>query len=163
MSQQSDVLVETTPTTKPVLVRLGLTLLVGIGAIGLVFVLPSLFSSTEQANVVLVVVQLLVLVAIGKLLVEFVVLRRTRYVVTTTAVRREFSLLGRTNVKEVPHELVRSTEYRQSRIEYLLGVGSIVLNQGLGDLRLSAVPSHREVYRQIRVHIERDARSHNAV
>lgn len=159
MSQQSTALVETTPTTKPVLIRLGLTLVVGVGVLAVIFLLPSLFESTEQANIVLVVAQLLVLVAVGKLLVELIILRRTRYIVTTEGVRREFSLLGRTKVKEVPHGLVRSTEYNQSRVEYLIGVGSIVLNQGLGDLRLTAVPRHQEVYQQIRDRVETHARA----
>lgn len=159
MSQESNVIVETTPTTRPVLIRLALTLVVGIGALAVIFLLPSLFGSTAQANIVLFVAQLLVLVAVGKLLVELLILRRTRYIVTTEAVRREFSLLGRTKMKEVPHGLVRSTEYSQSRFEYLLGVGSIVLNQGLGDLRFTAVPRHKEVYQHIRDRVESHAHS----
>ena len=158
MGQQSETLVETTPTTKPVLVRLAVTTVVGVGVLGVVFSFPSLFGGTAQANVVLLVAQLLVLIAVGKLLVELLILRRTRYVVTTEAVRRKFSLLGRTKLKEVPHGLVRSTEYSQGRVEYLLGVGSISLNQGLGDLRLTAVSRHQEVYRQIRDCVEARAR-----
>ncbi|WP_436902121.1 hypothetical protein [Halovenus halobia] len=164
-NSQSEVLVETTPTVKPVLVRLALTIALGIVIIGAVFAAPSLFGSTEQANIALVVAQLLVLIAIAKLLVEMLILLRTRYIVTTDAVRREFSLLGRTKIKEVPHGLVRSTEYRQSRTEYILGVGSIVLNQGLGDLRFTAVPQHRAVYRQIRDRTEsqQDAGGHSSI
>lgn len=151
---QSEVLVETAPTIKPVLIRLALTTLVGLAVIGVIFAVPSLFGSPEQANIALVVAQLLVLIAVTKLLVEMLILLRTRYVVTADAVRREFSVLGRTKIKEVPHGLVRSTEYRQSRIEYILGVGSIVLNQGLGGLRFTAVPQHRAVYERIRDHTE---------
>ena len=159
MVDQRSVLTETTPTIKPVLIRLGLTIVIGFGALGIIFSVPSLFGSTERASIVLRGAQVLILIAVLKLLIEMLILLRTRYIVTTQAVRREFSLLGRTKVKEVPHGLIRSTEYSQSRVEYFLGVGSIVLNQGLGDLRLTAVSHYQQIYEQIRDRVETRARS----
>jgi len=141
-----DVLVQTTPTVRPTLIRLVLTMGVGIVALGTLFVAPELLGSRERTNLALVVVQLLLVVAIVRLVIEYVVLQRTKYVVTDDVVCRQFSLAGRTKSKEVPLPLIRSAERTQSRFEYVLGVGSIVLNQGLGNLKLRAVPNHERVY-----------------
>lgn len=145
-----EVLVRTRPTVKPTLARLATSLLIGVLTIAILFLAPGLVGGPEQANVALLIVQIVVVVAVARLLYEYVILRRTRYVVTGNVVRRHFSLLGRTKTREVPFQLLRSTERQQNRFEYLLGVGSIVLNQGLGDLRLQAVPDHDDVYRDIR-------------
>jgi uncharacterized membrane protein YdbT with pleckstrin-like domain len=151
MSQRErEPLAESRPTIKPALARLGATVLLGVATIAVLFSTPTLLGGTERTNLALVVTQLLVVLAVGKLLAEILVLLRTRYLVTEQGVRREFSLLGRTRVKEVPYHRLRSTEREQNRIEYVLGVGSITLNQGLGDLRLTAVPDHRRLYDHIR-------------
>lgn len=150
----SDVLRRITPTVKPALIRLGLTLFIGAVVIGVLFTNPELLGSPDVTNVALIVVQLLVVIAVVRLGVELVVLLNTEYVVTDRTVRRQYSLLARVKSREVPYDLVRSTERSQGRIEYMLGVGSVSLNQGLGDLTLSYLPDHDAVYRLIRRQVE---------
>ena len=150
----SDVLRRIAPTVKPALIRLGLTIFIGVAVIGVLFTTPELLGSPEVTNVALIVVQLLVVIAVVRIGIELVVLLNTEYVVTDRTVRRQYSLLARVKSREVPYDLVRSTERSQGRIEYMLGVGSVSLNQGLGDLTLSYLPEHDEVYRLIRRQVE---------
>jgi hypothetical protein len=151
-----DVVFQTTPTLRPALLRLGLTVLIGIVAIGVLATDPEMLGTRERTNLGLLLVQALLVIGVARLLIEIMILRRTHYVVTESAVRRQYSLLGRTKAKEVPYGLIRSTERTQNRIEYLLGVGSIRLNQGLGDLDLTALPDHEVVYAEIKERVEQE-------
>lgn len=144
----------TTPTVKPVLLRLAVTLGVGLGIIAIIFLNPTLFGTTEVTNIALIIAQILVVIAIVRLLVKLIVLRNTEYVLTDRAVRREYQLLARSKSREVPYDLVRSHERNQGRIEYILDVGSISLNQGLGDLTLESLRDHEDVYEIIREEVE---------
>jgi len=147
-------LLRTTPTLKPALFRLAVTVVVGVVVIGILFTNPELLGSVEVTNVTLVIAQVLLVIAVVRLVVEIMILRNTEYIVTDRLVTRQYSLLGRTKSREVPHDLVRSTERSQGRIEYLLDVGSVALNQGLGDLTLTYLPNHNDVYRTIREQVE---------
>jgi hypothetical protein len=149
-SSGETVVVQTTPTVRPTLVRLAVTVVAGVVAVAGLFSAPELLGSRARTNLALVVVQILVAIALVRLLIDYVVLLRTQYVVTDRVVRRHFSLLGRTKTKELPLTLVRSATRTQSRIEYLLGIGSIALNRGLGDVELTAVSNHERVYRAVR-------------
>lgn len=148
------VLLRTTPTVKPVVVKLGLSLAIGILAMVTLYTNPELLGSRETTNIGLVVVQLLLIVAIVRLVVKIIVLLRTEYVVTDKGVRRGFELLARSKSREVPYALVRSHERNQTRIEYILNAGSVSLNQGLGDLKLEYLSDHDEVYGRIRKRVD---------
>lgn len=148
--RDTDVLRRVQPTIKPVLIRLALTVLVSVIAIGVLFSSPTLLGSRDLTNVALLVVQLLALIAVVRLVVQLLVLRRTEYVIRPESVKRSYELFLRSNEREVPFELVRSHEFNQSRTENLLGHGTITLNQGLGDLKLRNIPEPDEVYGVIR-------------
>lgn len=137
-------LIRITPSIKPEIIRLVLILVVGVIIIIGLFTNPELFGSPEATNIVLIIVQILVAIAVIRVGIEILILHNMAYIFTTNRVRREYSLLARTKSQEVPYDLIRSTELSQSRIEYLLGVGTIVLNQGLGDLELSRLPNYTE-------------------
>lgn len=147
----------TNPSIKPALIRLTLTLIVAVVAIMVFFLNPSLLGTIETTNIALVVVQVLAIVAVGRRVVKIVVLRNTAYVLTDRAVRREYSLLARQQAREVPYHRVRSHERRQRRIEHLLDIGSIAVNQGLGELTLEAVPAHEEFYDEIQRRMREEA------
>lgn len=148
------VILRTKPSIRPILIRLVLTLVAGAAVIGAIFASPDLFGSPESANIALVVAQIVVAVAALRLIAKAIVLRATEYVLTERTVRREFKLLARSKSREVPYDLVRSHERSQSRIEYLLGIGSVALNQGLGDLRLEMLPEHEAIYEHVQKRVE---------
>jgi hypothetical protein len=153
-SSDSDALLTLQPTIKPALIRLGLVVLVAAIVLGVLFTNPELLGSRDVTNVALLVVQLLTLIAVVRLLVRILVLRRTKYVVKPDSVKRSYELLMRTNERQVPFDLIRSHEFNQSRTENLLGHGTITLNQGLGDLKLWNIPNPQEVYDVIRERAE---------
>jgi hypothetical protein len=139
-------LLTTTPTIQPTLFKTGVLLLVGLAAIGVLTVAPTLVAGAELAGVARVGVAILLVIGLVRYGVRVVILRRTTYTILSDSVRREFALLLRTKTREVPYEMVRSHEYRQSRLQSMLGFGSIALNQGLGTLILTDVQEPDEVY-----------------
>lgn len=149
------ILRRTRPTIKPALVRLGVTLAVGAVAVAVLSLNPTLLGSVELTDITLVLVQILVFVAVVRILIDILIISNTEYVITDRLVRRSYSLFGRTKSREVPYDRVRSAERSQSRIEYFLGIGTIRLNQGLGDLTLSNLPNHENAYSLIRGQLER--------
>jgi hypothetical protein len=146
-------LLTTTPTIQPTLFKLVVLLLVGMAVIGVLTVAPSLVAGAELASVARVGVGILLALGVIRYAVRVVILRRTTYTVLSDSVRREFALLLRTKTREVPYEKIRSHEYKQSRLQSLLGFGSIALNQGLGTLILSDVKNPDEVYDHIRAQV----------
>lgn len=152
--QDDDILRRVQPTTKPVLIRLGLVVLAAIAVIGVLFTNPTLLGNRDVTNVGLLIVQLLAAIAIVRLLVRLLVLRRTEYLIKADAVSRRYALFLRTNERQVPFNLIRSHEFNQSRVESLLSHGTITLNQGLGDLKLWNIANPQEVYDVIRERAE---------
>lgn len=150
-----EALVRTTPTTLPVLVRLALVLVGGGVVIGILFLNPRLLGSRANTDIALLLAQALVFIAVVRLVVDYYVLRRTKYTITTSAVKREYELLFRRESREVPFGRVRSHEFDQSRIENLLGYGSISLNKGLGSIELVNVDNPDDVYRTLREQVRR--------
>lgn len=144
------VLESTTPTIQPTILKIVALAAVGLGALGVLTVAPSLVVGPELASVARVGVGILLVLGLVRYLVHIVVLRRTTYTVHSSGVRREFRLLFRSKSREVPYEKIRSHEYEQSRVQALLGYGSIALNQGLGALVLTDVPNPEDMYEQIR-------------
>lgn len=149
-----EILATATPTLRPTMLRLGITLVVGVAVVVLLFSSPELLGSKDQTNLALIFVQVIVGIAVVKLLVEMLILRRTTYIVTEDSVNRQYSLLGYTKSKSIPYGLIRSTELTQNRIEYFYGVGSIALNRGLGDQKLTAVSNFNAFHQQIKNRIK---------
>lgn len=143
------------PTLRPTLVWLVTTLVLGIGGVAYVNGNPSLFGDPGTARVARDVLLLLTAILTVRFLARAYVLRRTTYHISPTAVTREYSLLLRSTEREVPFAMVRSHELNQSRIERLLGYGTVSINQGLGGLELENVPSPHGVHDTVRAMVER--------
>lgn len=139
-------LLRTHPTIKPTLVRLGVALTVGVALFALLQVRPELLGSADVTGTVALVVLFLTVAVSVRYLVRIVVLRRTTYVVTDRRIEREYRLLYRTRSKGIRFDKLRSHELTQSRVQSLLGFGTIALNRGLGPIRLDDVPEPRRVY-----------------
>lgn len=153
-SDEAHVLLETKPNLTPAFIRFGLTFLIGLAILLYLFRNPDLLGSAERTNVALVVGQIILAVALVRIIADIIILRSTTYILTDRTVRREYALVFREKSTEVPYDLVRSTERSQGRIESLLDVGSVSLNRGLGDLRLSYLSDHDNVYQTIREQVE---------
>lgn len=149
-----ETLIEATPSTKPVLAWLALTLVVGFGLVGIVVANPSIFGDVTVAEIAGNVVILLTAIAVVRLLVKWYVLTRTRYVVTTAGVRREYSLLYRTWSRELPLSMLRGHELTRSRIQSLFGVGTVEFLSGsvsgsMGHLRFDSLPNPDELRSEV--------------
>lgn len=118
---------ETTPSTKLVRLWLVATLLVGLPATGYLLTVRDAFGTEGFGGVAGLFVGLLTVVGVGRYVVRWLVLRRTTYLVTDTAARREYDLLYKSFARELPLEMLRSVELSRSRSETLLGLGTVRL------------------------------------
>lgn len=147
---QDEPLVEETPSIKPVLVWLGLTITVGLGLVGIILWKPDIFGDVKIAEIAGNIVILLTGIGVLRLLVKLYILTRTRYVVTTAGVRREYTLLYRTWSRELPLSMIRGHELTRSRIQTLFGVGTVEFLSGsvsgsMGHLRFESLPNPNEL------------------
>lgn len=122
--------VETTPSTKPTIAKLGGTFLGGLLAVGIVASRPDLFGGPRVAEIVGNLLLLLTGIGVVRLLVQWYVLTRTRYVVSPEGVRREYTLLYRTWSRELPLSMIRSHELSRTRLQTLFGVGTVEFLSG---------------------------------
>lgn len=147
-SSDEAVLFESTPTTKPALVKLCLTV---IGTAGVV----AYFLQRPVPNQGLITV----IVALGGILslryawITFL-LRRTRYVVFPETIQREHELLGKYYVRKLPISQIRGTQLTRSRLQSLLGVGTIQfftggVSQSLGFVSFAYVSDPEAIDEQL--------------
>lgn len=141
--------IKTTPTIKPTIVWLTLVVLVGIGLIAYVNTRRGSFSNPETADILTQIVTILTLIGVIRFLIRIYILKRTRYVIDQDSITRRYDLLYRSQRREVPLAKVRSHELRQSRIQKLLGYGTIRINQGLGPIELENIPEPYNMYEVI--------------
>lgn len=120
-----DPVYETTPTIKPTLVAMGLTLLAGVAVEGYLMSNPEVVGGRETMEILLYVVAFLLVVALIRSLVRMLILERTTYVVTDQVIHREYRLLFRHVSREVPLDQLRAHELRRNRIQTLMGFGTI--------------------------------------
>jgi len=155
-AQSSEVkqLMKIKPTIKPNLIQLGLTLAISLVVIAILYDNPELLGTVEATNIALIFVQIVLVILVIRIAIQVLIIRSTVYTITDQQVRREYRLLGRNKSREVPYNLVRSVGYSQDRIENLLNIGTISLNEGLGDLELTSIPSSDEAYNIIQEQIK---------
>jgi len=136
----------TTPTLRPTLIFLGVTLLLGLSSIGYLFLNPTLVGGDEQlTELVQTAIGVLLLLIVVRLLIRLFILRKTKYIIRTDVLRREFTFLFRHWSREVPIRQLRGHEFSQNRIQTLLGFGTIRMltggtNQSLGFVEFEDVP-----------------------
>lgn len=130
--------IEVTPTIRPSLIWIGVTTVLGAAVIAYLMTNQQRIGPSI-ADALIRIVAVLTLLVVLRFLIHIFILRRTRYRVDSNRVLRRYSLLFRTWEREVPIEKVRSSEFRQSRVQTLLGYGTISVNQGLGSLELADI------------------------
>lgn len=153
--QRHETVFETTPTIRPVLIWFGLVFVIG-SVILLYFVAnPEAFGDRQLTEIVFWVVFLIVAAFLLRYVIKMFILTRTSYVVTTDDIRREFELLYRRNARELPMEKIRGMEFNQSRIQTLLGYGTLSFlaggtNQSLGFVEFEHLLHPHETRERIR-------------
>ena len=147
-SEQSDdeVLVETNPTLTPTAIRLALVVVVGLGSVVGLRLNPELLGTRAITGTTALVVGLKTVMLMLRYALRALVLLRTTYTVTPERIERRYELLFRTQVDAVQFDKLRSHELTQSRVQSLLGFGTISMNRGLGALRLEDIESPYAVY-----------------
>lgn len=155
------VLHETTPTTRPLLVKLGLVFLAFL-AITLTFVTnPELLGSRDLTQLAIWIVALVAFVVILRILYRVVILTQTTYTVRDDAVRREFQLLYRHSSRELPFDHLWGHELTQGRIQAMLGYGTVAFLTGGNHRGLGFVEfEHVEQPRELRTHIREALADH---
>lgn len=157
--QASEILIETRPTVQPTLILMGVTVLLGLGLTGYVASNPETFGGPETARILLQVISAVALLVLVRLIITVFVLTRTTYRITTSRITREYTLLLRTWEREVPVGMIRSSELQQSRVQKLLGYGTVRVNRGLGAIRLENVREPDEIRDALTKVIDRESRA----
>lgn len=132
--------VESRPSIRPTAVWLVAVLVAGVAVMGYTVLNPELFGGPAAGTLVLRAVALVTVIGVVRFAVRILLLKRTTYVIDEQSISRQYNLFYKTRKYEVPLSMVRSTELEQSRVQRLFGYGTIVLNQGLGTIRLDNIP-----------------------
>jgi uncharacterized membrane protein YdbT with pleckstrin-like domain len=144
-----DLPLRTVPSIRPVLVWMGVTVVSAVVVAGVILLNQNVFGGARTANLLLNALLALTILAVIRLSIRVFILTRTQYIIDRGHVKRTYSLLMRTWSREVPINRVRSSELRQSRIQHVLGYGTVEINQGLGSIQLENVHSPEQVRKTI--------------
>jgi len=132
-----EIVATASPATQIVLMYLVLTIVVG-GALGVfLYQNPDFFGEDGNARIAGLVVLGLTVIGAIRLAIKYIVLYRTRYVVTEDSVRRQYHLAYREESRELPLHMIRGVELSKSRTQALLGFATISFlsvgsNRGIG-------------------------------
>jgi hypothetical protein len=132
-----EVVATASPATKIVLMYLVLTILVG-GLVGVfLYQNPDLLGDNGNARLAGLVAIALTVIGTIRLAIKYIVLYRTRYIVTADSVRRQYHLAYREESRELPLHMIRGVELSKSRLQALLGFATISFlsvgsNRGIG-------------------------------
>jgi hypothetical protein len=153
-SSAGDLLYETTPTLRPVLLLLGTVLVAGSIALSIPLLRPELFGDPAIAEIVLYAIGVLVAVTAIRLAVRLVILWKTTYEIREDALVRRYDLAYKRSVREIPVGKLRGHEFSQSRYQTSLDVGTIRLltagtNRSLGFLAFEHLEDPDVVQREI--------------
>jgi len=144
-SRQRPENVQRTPTIKPTLVALGITILGLVVAIALILSNAQSLGGQNTAEVAVQVVGVLGILIILRFAIRIFVLTRTTYEVDEERIQRKYSLFLRTKVREVPIEMIRSSQLQQNRIQNLMGYGDIKVNEDLGAINIENVSDPHQI------------------
>lgn len=157
-----DIVAAASPATKIVVVYLGVTLVVG-GILGtFLYSNPELFGKEGYARLAGLVVLGLTAIGLVRFAVKYVILLRTKYIVTDDSVRREYKLAYREESRELPLHMIRGVETSRSRLQALLGYATISFlavgsNRGIGYVEFDNAANPEKLQTAILELMERQA------
>lgn len=146
---QDTTALRTNPTIRPTLVWMGISMVATIAVVAAILQNQQALGSADTTEIVVQVVGVIELLVLTRLAIRVFVLTRTTYEVDDSRIRRQYSLFLRNSSREVPMEMVRSSQLEQNRVQNLLGYGTIRVNQGLGGIRLENVEEPRRIQSRI--------------
>lgn len=149
----------TTPTIRPTLVWIAITILGLIAAVAVITANQEALGGQNTAEIAVQIVAILGILIIIRLGIRIFILTRTEYLINEEYVRRKYSLLMRTKEREVPISVIRSGQLEQNRIQYILGYGNIKLNEDLGAIRLDNIRDPHDIQSLISDHRIEEANS----
>lgn len=158
MSNQRDenIIFETGPTLRPLLVLLILVVVLTLVIIGGLLTFPIEVSGlTGENEIIISIIGILSIIILVRIIIQIIILRRTTYIIRTDSLERETDMIFRYTSRKAPIDQLRGFEYSQNTIQTFLGYGSIRLltggtNQSLGFLVFENLPNAGEA----RSHIE---------
>lgn len=151
----SDETYEFLPSVKVLVLQFGLIAGMGIVVLGYIAVDPSRLGNQQIGQVILGVVGFLLVIALLRILVKILILRRTKYIVTQQMLHREYQLFYKQQSREVPLGQLRGMEFEQGRVQSVFGFGTLTFltagtNQSLGFLEFEHVNLPNEVRKKVR-------------
>jgi membrane protein YdbS with pleckstrin-like domain len=146
---------EFTPAVKVLVLQFGLLAGSGSVLLGYIAIDPSRFGDPQIGQIILAVVGFLLAIALLRILVRILILRKTRYIVTPQKLHREYELLYKRRTREVPLSQLRGMELEQGRLQSLFGFGTLTFltagtNQSLGFLEFEHINLPEETRNKIR-------------
>lgn len=151
----------TGPSPRPTAVKLGVAVVVGLLIEAILFANPELLGSPEATRIGIYIVSLVALLVVARLLLRVYLLTRYRYVVTDDAIRWEYTLLYRSRARELPLSELRGHETTRSRVQSLLGFGTVRFltggtNRSLGFLAFENVAKPERIRELVRRRTKRE-------
>jgi membrane protein YdbS with pleckstrin-like domain len=151
----ADLLLETSPTIKPVLIQTVLLLSGSAVLLGYLILHPESIGDRQLTNLVINALGVVLVLFVLRQLISILILHRTRYCLYEDTVRREYRLLYRYESREVPLASMTGVEVTRDRIQSLLGFGTVKLltagsHDRVGFVRLEQVEQPENVRERIR-------------
>lgn len=146
---------EFTPVVKVLIIQFGLLSGAGLVVLGYISIDPGRFGDPQIGNLLFTVIGFLLVIALLRILIRILILRRTKYVVTPRKLHREYELLAKRRTREIPLEQLRGMEFEQGRLQSFLGFGTLTFltagtNQSLGFLEFEHINMPAEIRDRIR-------------
>lgn len=152
---------QSSPSIIPTIIK---PFLIAIGTAGLLLYLINT-GSQEITPIVILVSSILIIRYIWIILV----LRRTEYLVYEDKLVRQYTLFGKHNARKVPLDQIRGTQLTRSRLEAIVGVGTIQflsggVNRSLGFINFEHVPDPDTIDQILDgLQIEESGKSHDGL
>lgn len=146
---QPDTPFRTTPTVRPTLIWIAVTVLAVSASIAVIVANQQLLGGPNMVEIAVQVVVVIGALIMLRLAIRIFILTRTTYEVDKQRVSRKYALLMRSSEREVPIEIIRSSHLQQNRVQSLLGYGDITINEDLGAIRLDNVKNPHQLQSMI--------------
>lgn len=142
---EADTPFRTTPTVRPTLIWIAVTVLAVAASIAVIVANQQLLGGPNMVEIAVQVVAVIGALIVLRLAIRILILMRTTYEVDEQRVSRKYALLLRSSERDVPIEFIRSSHLQQNRVQSLLGYGDITINEDLGAISLENVPDPHQL------------------
>jgi uncharacterized membrane protein YdbT with pleckstrin-like domain len=139
-SANDNVILQTSPTLRPTLILMVTVILIAGVLIGLTnTVIFDLIENQTIIEIISAAILVLMVLALIRLIIRTIVLRRTSYIIRPNTLERETDLIHQYTSRKAPVDELRGFEYSQNAFQRLLGYGSVRLLTGGTDQSLGFI------------------------